>query len=82
MKYKEFGNFVSTIFASFRDETGNSPYGKYKVGQYVIYVGDKFPEYYNQAFQVTSVNETDEEVYEYTLAEFPYLVWESEIKAL
>lgn len=80
---RDVGFKIATMQAWLKDELdSNSPNGKFKLNQYVIYIGNKFPEFKGQAFVVTSCNEVDDGLFEYSLAEFPYLVWEDELKAL
>ena len=63
--------------------------GKYKIGEMVKYIGPKDYKYYPGSwenaflmkfFKVRAVNKVDEDTVEYLLDEFPYLVYEEELK--
>ena len=73
---KATGFLIAERERQFRNETNCGDLGtKFKVGTKVRYIGNKpgFEEYFNRTFTVGSVSIQDEP--EYSLNEFPYLVW-------
>lgn len=65
--------------------TDNSPYAKYKVGDYVklpeeLASNPNFAEYAGKSYWVVGLSVIDVGCVEYALSEVPYLVWEEQLQ--
>jgi len=76
----KYGLLLSKSMAKMRNFC-NVEGSKFKVRDLVKYIGKQnYPPYYKKSiFIVSSVVEMEKDSYEYTLKDFPFLVWEKEL---
>lgn len=67
-----FGTRIATYFSAYHSKDVNG--AKFKIGEIVKFKGE--------TYEVTGVNCLEENVYEYSLAELPFLYYEEELEKI
>ena len=75
----KLGYSLSRIFAKYSEKSEMN--SKFKIGDSVRYIGDNkdLGAFKNKVFKVTAFGRAEGNNIEYSLEDFPYLVWEDEI---